>query len=163
MTNYRALFLPILIIIFVVFNLTFASGNLVIDENENSHDASTRYRLPKKIIPTSYDLWIRTHPTDADYDGRVRITLRVLEKTDLIMLHADALRIQANASLLNGSGQLTRISCYIHDEETQMLTLKLERMLDPAKYTLEVSFKGHIANDVFGFYASLYEVDGELR
>lgn len=162
MTN-RTLFSPILIIIFVALNSTFASDNVVTDDNENSHDASARYRLPKKIVPVSYDLSIRTHPTDAGYDGHVRITLRVLEKTDLVVLHADALRIEANASLLDRSGQLTRISRYIHDEETQMLTLKLERTLDPAKYTLEVSFKGHIANDVFGFYASLYEVDGELR
>ncbi|KAG5311631.1 AMPN Aminopeptidase, partial [Acromyrmex insinuator] len=44
-----------------------------------------------------------------------------------------------------------------------MLMIKLERALDPMKYTLEVSFKGRIANDVFGFYASLYEVDGRLR
>lgn len=162
MANRTPLFSSILIIISVVLNLAFAYG-VVTDENVNSHDASTRYRLPKNIVPISYDLLIRTHPTDADYNGHVRIILRVLEKTDLIVLHADTLRIQANASLLDRSGQLTRILSYIHDEETQMLTIKLERMLDPAEYTLEVSFKGHIANDVFGFYASLYEVDGELR
>ncbi|XP_071569022.1 aminopeptidase N [Temnothorax nylanderi] len=160
MTNRTPLFL---LTIFVALSLTFAYDNADTDKNENLHDVSARYRLPKKIVPISYDLSIYTHPTDADYNGHVRIILRVLKKTDFIVLHTDTLNVQANASLADRSGQLTRILRYIHDEETQMLTIKLERALDPAKYTLEVSFKGHIANDVFGFYASLYEVDGKLR
>lgn len=72
----------------------------------------------------------------------------------------DALRIQTNASLSDRSDKLIRILRYIYNEETQMLKIKLEHILDPTKYTLEVSFKDLIANDVFGFYASLYEVDG---
>ncbi|XP_011706295.1 PREDICTED: aminopeptidase N-like [Wasmannia auropunctata] len=160
MTNHASLFLPVLIIS-VALNLTFAYDGT--NKNENLTDVSARYRLPKKIIPIFYNLSIYTHPIDADYDGHVRIILQVLEKTDFIVLHTDALKIQTNASLSDKSGRLTRILRYTHDEETQMLTIKLERALDPAKYTLEVSFKGHIANDVFGFYASLYEVDGKLR
>lgn len=161
MTNRFLLFL-LISIIFVSSNLTFAY-DVGTDKNENSHDASARYRLPKKIAPISYDLSIYTHPTDVNYNGHVRIILQVLEKTDFIVLHTDGLIIQSNASLSDNSGQLTRILYYIHDEETQMLTIKLERVLDPANYTLEVLFKGYIANDVFGFYASLYEVDGKLR
>lgn len=162
MTTRPPLFLHVLIIIFVALSLTFAYDNVGTNKEENSNDVSARYRLPKKIVPVSYDLWIYTHSIDANYDGHVRIILQVLEKTDFIVLHTDALIIQRNASLY-GSGQLIRILRYVHDEETQMLTIKLERALEPAKYTLEVSFKGRIANDVFGFYASLYEVDGKLR
>ncbi|XP_011865488.1 PREDICTED: uncharacterized protein LOC105560735 [Vollenhovia emeryi] len=157
MSNHSPLFLFILMIFIAFASLTFACNN------ENSHDVSARYRLPKNIVPISYDLSIYTHPVDADYNGHVRIILRVLEKTDFIVLHVDALRIQANASLSDRSGRLTRILRYTHDEGTHMLTIKLERALSPAQYTLEVSFKGRIANDVFGFYASLYEVDGKLR
>jgi len=160
MTNRSPLFLSILIF---ALSLTFAHDNNHTDKNENSNDVSARYRLPKKIVPISYDLSIYTHPIDADYDGHVRIILQVLDKTDFIVLHTDALKIQKNASLSDRLGGLIRILLYTHDEETQMLTIKLERALDPAKYTLEVSFKGHIANDVFGFYASLYKVDGKLR
>lgn len=160
MASRSALFLPILII-FVALSLTFAYNND--GEGKNSSDVSARYRLPKKIVPISYDLSIYTHPVDADYDGHVLIILRVLEKTDFIVLHTDGLKIQTNASLSDKSGRFTRILRYTHDEETQMLTIKLERALDPAKYTLELFFKGHIANDVFGFYASLYEFDGKLR
>jgi len=159
MTNRSPLFLPILIF---ALSLTFAHDNNT-DKNEKSNDVSARYRLPKKILPISYDLSIYTHPIDADYNGHVRIILQVLDKTDFIVLHTDVLKIQTNASLSDRSGRLIRILRYTHDEETQMLTIKLERALDPAKYTLEVSFKGHIANDVFGFYASLYKVDGKLR
>lgn len=162
MTNCFSLFL-ILLIIFIALSLTFAYDNAGTDKIQNLNDTFARYRLPKKIVPTSYDLSIYTHPTNADYDGHVRIILQVVEKTDLIVLHTDALRIQKNASLSDTSNRSIRILRYIHDEETQMLTIKLERALEPAKYTLEVSFKGRIANDVFGFYASLYEVDGKMR
>ncbi|KYQ53115.1 Leucyl-cystinyl aminopeptidase [Trachymyrmex zeteki] len=161
MSNHSPFFLLILII-FVALSLTFAYDNGT-NKNENSSHISARYRLPKKIVPISYDLSIYTHPIDADYDGHVRITLQVLEKTDLIVLHTDALKIQTNASLFDRSSRLTRILRYTHDEDTQMLTIKLERALDPAKYMLEVSFKGRIANDVFGFYASLYEINGRPR
>lgn len=154
---------PVLLPMLIILSLTFAYNNVGTDKSENSHDVSLRYRLPKKIIPIFYDLSIYTHPIDADYNGHVRIILQVLKKTEFIVLHTDALRIQTNASLSDRSGQLIRILRYIYNEETQMLTIKLERVLDPAKYTLEVFFKGLIANDVFGFYASLYEVDGKLR
>lgn len=166
MTYLNSLLFSLILIIFVALNLTFASDNVGAGKNKNllnKNDASARYRLPKKIAPISYDLSIRTHPTDADYNGHVRIVLRVLEKTDFIVLHVDALRILTNASLLDESGRSIQILRYIHDEEAQMLTIKLERVLDPAEYTLGVSFTGHIADDVFGFYASLYEVDGKLR
>lgn len=161
MTNRFSLFL-ILLIIFVVLSPRFAHDNADTNKIENSDDTFARYRLPKKIVPISYDLSIYTHPTDTDYDGHVRIILQVVEKTDFIVLHMDAL-IQTNASLSDRSGRSIRILSYIYDEETQMLTIKLERALETVKYTLEVSFKGRIANDVFGFYASLYEVDGKLR
>jgi len=161
-TMTRSLLLLLILIIFVALSLTFACDDVETDKNENSH-VSSRYRLPKKVIPIFYDLSIYTHPIDADYNGHVRIILQVLEKTDFIVLHTDALRIQTNVSLSDRSGKLIRILRYIYNEETQMLTMKLEHVLDPAKYTLEVFFKGLIANDVFGFYASLYEVDGKLR
>lgn len=163
MISYRFLFAVFLLIILIVLNLALAYDHVNIDKNENLYDISARYRLPKEIIPVLYDLSIYTNPNEADYDGRVRITLQVLEKTDFIILHTDALIIQSNTSLSDKSDRLIPILRYVYDQETQMLTMKLERTLEPEKYTIELSFKGHIANDVFGFYASLYEVEGKLR
>lgn len=163
MISYRFVFAVVLLIILVALNLVLAYDNVSIDENKNSNEISARYRLPKKIIPISYDLSIYTHPSNADYNGHVRIILQVLEKTDFIVLHTDALTVQSNASLSDKSGQLISILHYVYDQETQMLTIKLEHALEPAKYTIELSFKGYIANDVFGFYASLYEVEGKIR
>lgn len=163
MTTRPPFLLLHILIIFVLLSLTFAYDTVDWNKKKNSIDVSTRYRLPKKIVPVSYNLSIYTHPIDANYNGHVRIILQVLERTDSIVLHTDALTIQRNASLSNEWGRLIRISRYIHDDKAQMLTIKLERVLKPAKYTLEVSFKGCIANDVFGFYSSLYKVDGKLR
>ncbi|XP_050466641.1 aminopeptidase N-like [Cataglyphis hispanica] len=163
MISYRFLFAVFLLIILIVLNFALAYDNVNINKNENLNDISARYRLPREIIPVLYDLSIYTNPNEADYDGHVRIILQVLEKTDFIILHTDALIIQSNTSLSDKSGRLIPILHYVYDEETQMLTMKLERILEPAKYTIELSFKGYIANDVFGFYASLYEVEGKLR
>lgn len=163
MISYRFLFAVFLLIILIALNLVLAYDNVNIDGNKNLNEISARYRLPKEIIPVLYDLWIYTNPSKADYDGHVRITLQVLEKTDFIVLHTDTLIVQSNAFLLDKSGRLIPILHYVYDQETQMLTIKLECTLKPAKYTIELSFKGYIANDVFGFYASLYEIEGKLR
>lgn len=163
MISYCSLFSVFLLIILVALKLVFAYNNVNIEEKENLNEISTRYRLPKNIIPISYDLSIYTHPTDADYDGHVRIILQVLKKTDSIVLHTDALIIQPNISLLDKSGQLIPILSYVYDQETQMFTIKLAHALKSAEYIIELFFKGYIANDVFGFYASLYEVEGKLR
>ncbi|XP_025270276.1 aminopeptidase N-like [Camponotus floridanus] len=163
MISYRFLFSAFLLIILVALKLVFAYNNVNIEKNENLNEISARYRLPKNIIPISYDLSIYTHPTDADYDGHVRIILQILEKTDSIVLHTDELIIQPNISLSDKSGQLIPILYYVYDQETQMFTIKLVHALESAEYTIELFFKGYIANDVFGFYASLYEVEGKLR
>lgn len=162
MTN-RFLFILHSLIILNALNLIFAYDNAGIDKNENSNETSARYRLPEEIVPISYDLSIYTHPSDADYSGHVRIIVQVLRQIDFIVLHTDTLTIQTNASLSDKLGHSIPILKYVYDEETQMLTIKLGRALEPEKYTLEVSFNGYIANGVFGFYASLYEVDGKLR
>nr|XP_012230590.1 PREDICTED: thyrotropin-releasing hormone-degrading ectoenzyme-like [Linepithema humile] len=162
MTN-RLLFTLFSLIILNALNLVFAYDNASADKNKNSNETSARYRLPEEIVPVSYDLSIYTHPSDADYNGHVRIIVQVLGQIDFIVLHTDTLTVQTNASLSDKSGQSVPILKYVYDEETQMLTIKLERALEPEKYTLEVSFNGYISNDVFGFYASLYEVDGKLK
>lgn len=150
-------------LISVVRNPATAYDNAGANGDGNSNGTAARYRLPGEIVPASYNLSIYTHPTNADYNGHVRIALRVLEKTDSVVLHADTLIVHANASLSDRSGRPVQILRHVYEQETQMLTFKLARALEPAEYTLEVPFAGRIADDVFGFYASLYEVDGKLR
>lgn len=159
----RVLFTLFSLIILNILNLVFAYDNASADKNKNSNETSAQYRLPEEIVPISYDLSIYTHPSDADYNGHVRIIVQVLGQIDFIVLHTDTLTVQTNASLSDKSGHSIPILKYVYNEETQMLTIKFERALEPEEYTLVVSFNGYIANDVFGFYASLYEVDGKLR
>lgn len=157
---YHFLFALCLLISIVSLNRALLRNN---DNNEKFPEPIfARYRLPKQIVPVSYDLSIYTRPIEADYDGHVRIVLQVIEKIDFVALHAHTLAVN-NASLSDKSGRSIPISQHVYEEYNQMLTIKFERALEPGEYSLKVDFKGRIADDVFGFYASFYKVDGKLR
>lgn len=45
-------------------------------------------RLPKIVIPHSYDLDLRPNMQDGSFHGKIKINATVQDKTDRIVLHA---------------------------------------------------------------------------
>ncbi|KAF7414799.1 hypothetical protein HZH68_003288 [Vespula germanica] len=123
------------------------------------------HRLPKNIVPISYDLRILTKLAANDflYEAEVRITLDALEKTNTIVLHAHKLRIDKDKSFLyRGTDKILIHDQYI-DTNRQFYIVKCMKYFEVGRYTLVLSFVGEIQDDVFGFYRSSYEVDGQKK
>ncbi|KAI4503282.1 hypothetical protein M0802_001504 [Mischocyttarus mexicanus] len=123
------------------------------------------YRLPTNVIPISYDLKILTKlaVNDFVYEAEVRITLDVLEKTNTIVLHANKLRIDKNKAYLYKGIDKISIHDQYSDINKQFYIIKCVEYLEIGQYILILSFEGEIGDDVFGFYRSSYEVDGQKK
>ncbi|XP_015184594.1 PREDICTED: aminopeptidase N-like [Polistes dominula] len=131
---------------------------------ENIDDASI-YRLPNNVIPISYDLKILTKlaANEFVYEAEVRITLDVLVKTNTIILHTNKLRIDKDKTFLYKEIDKISINDQYTDTNKQLYIIKCVKYLEIGRYTLILSFTGEIADDVFGFYRSSYEVNGQKK
>nr|XP_034185423.1 aminopeptidase Ey-like [Osmia lignaria]XP_034185424.1 aminopeptidase Ey-like [Osmia lignaria] len=121
------------------------------------------YRLPEEVVPISYDLWLFTRLgyNDFNYKGYVNISLNVLNKTDVIVVHNDGLLIQKESSIvyrvtseLNES--IVPIANQSSDTERQFYILKFSSKLEVGVYHLVLYFEGEVQDGVFGFYRSSY-------
>lgn len=149
---------------FILIDFNFANNNKDSRSNDEIDDAWV-YRLPKNIIPISYNLRILTKlaANDFFYEAEVRITLDALEKTNTIILHAHKLRIDKDKSFLyRGTDKILIHDQYL-DKNKQFYIIKCMKYLEVGRYTLVLSFLGEIQDDVFGFYRSSYEVDGQKK
>lgn len=132
--------------------------------------AEDPYRLPKNVLPHSYDLLVRTNVSRGifNFTGKVTIDLLVIEETSKIVLHADGLYIDTSKTALlrkpEDSGyQEMRIEDQSYNEEKQFFTIIFEENLLVERYFLTLHFDGTVRNDLYGFYRSSYVVDNETR
>ncbi|XP_054003457.1 aminopeptidase N-like [Hylaeus anthracinus] len=143
---------------------------LSVNELKNDNDYSS-YRLPKEIVPISYDLWIYTRLglNDFAYQGCVNITLKILEAIDTIVVHNDGLIIHEGETSLRQRREETLDSINFpvgdqsHDSQRQFHILNFQTKLEPGVYVLGLHFEGEVRNDVFGFYRSSYVENGETK
>lgn len=138
------------------------------DELDSDIDHSS-YRLPKKVLPVSYDLWIHTRlgVNDFTYQGHVNVTLKITDAVDVIVLHNDGLIIHKENLSLRYVGEINSTAIPIEsqrsDEKRQFYILSFAIKLKPGVYLLEVPFEGEVRDDVFGFYRSSYVENEETK
>lgn len=138
--------------------------------NVQSSDNSSLYRLPKDVLPESYDILLLTNITAGNltYKGEVKIVLRVTEKTKQVILHSDKLKIINEKSafrkiLSNETFESVNIGSQRHDNETQFHKITFSNELTPGRYILALCFIGEVSDDLFGFYRSSYRVNNKIR
>uniref|UniRef100_A0A182JR33 Aminopeptidase n=1 Tax=Anopheles christyi TaxID=43041 RepID=A0A182JR33_9DIPT len=123
-----------------------------------------RYRLPRYIVPTHYNLYLETevHTGNRSYSGSVDIYLNVLQQTKTIYVHNRGLRITSNELYItNPITNLTFLETlrYTEDVEREFVIFAIRRALAPAEYILRLDFEGELRLDDDGFYLSSY-LDG---
>lgn len=138
-------------------------------------DNSSLYRLPKNVLPESYDLLLITDVTRGNftYEGEIEVRLRVVERTKRVVLHAhesiDLLEERSRLTRLAESDDEVgvedqRIGAQRYEVETQFYVVETEEDLMPGWYSLRLIFVGRVVDDLFGFYRSSYRTaDGETR
>jgi puromycin-sensitive aminopeptidase len=118
---------------------------------------SEPFRLPTAVEPRRYDLTISPDLDASTFEGRVVISVDVLEPTDRIVLHAKGLTIHAAAFEGSAAGIETV-------PELDQLVLTPGRTLDPGSAIVEIVYGGEISHGLLGFYRSTFtDSDGNER
>jgi puromycin-sensitive aminopeptidase len=118
---------------------------------------SEPFRLPTGVAPRRYDLTISPDLEASTFEGRVVISVDVLEATDEIVLHAKDLNILAAA--IDGSSATVSSR-----PDVDQLVLAAGRTLDPGNAVVEIVYAGRISHGLLGFYRSTFtDTDGNER
>ncbi|XP_073724650.1 alanyl (membrane) aminopeptidase b, tandem duplicate 1 [Misgurnus anguillicaudatus] len=129
-----------------------------------SNEPWDQWRLPKTLIPESYkvDLWprLKEDPTTGLYifTGTSSVIFKCVEETDLILIHSNKLNMTKDATLTSIGGKpVPPIKSTWMQTKTQYMVIHLEDKLTAGEsYELHTEFVGELADDLGGFYRSVY-------
>jgi puromycin-sensitive aminopeptidase len=110
---------------------------------------SEPFRLPTGVAPRRYDLTISPDLDASTFEGRVVISVDVLEATDEIVLHAKDLTIHAAA--VDGSA-----ATVTHRPDVDQLVLAPGRTIGPGNAVIEIVYGAEISHGLLGFYRSTF-------
>jgi puromycin-sensitive aminopeptidase len=117
-----------------------------------------RYRLPRTVVPTRYDLTLEPDLDAGTFDGAVQVALEVREPVTEIVLNANELRLD-EATLAASNDRRIEVSKIRTDDDAERATLDLAETAEPGTWILATSFRGELNPRLTGFYRSTY--DGE--
>ncbi|XP_045417664.1 aminopeptidase N [Lemur catta] len=125
------------------------------------------YRLPKTLIPDSYQVTLRPYLTpNSDglyiFKGSSTVRFTCVEATDVIIIHSKQLNYtltQGHRVVLRGVGdsQPPGIVSTELVELTEYLVVHLNgSLVENSQYEMDSEFEGELADDLAGFYRSEY-------
>jgi puromycin-sensitive aminopeptidase len=121
-------------------------------------DSEERYRLPRTVVPTRYDLTLEPDLDAGTFVGSVEVAVRVIEPVTEIVLNANELTLR-EASLTAADGRRVEVSKIRTDDDAERATLDLAETAGPGDWTLGISFRGRLNPRLTGFYRSSYTAD----
>jgi puromycin-sensitive aminopeptidase len=121
-------------------------------------DVDAQYRLPRKVVPSRYELVLTPNLAAASFEGAEDVTVHVHEPVDEIVLNAIGLEI-GEGWVAGPDGVRVEVARVRLDEETERAHLELEAPIDPGNWILHLGFRGTLNDRMRGFYRSTY-VDG---
>ena len=117
-----------------------------------------RYRLPRTVVPSRYDLVLEPDLEAATFSGSVEIAIEAHERIEQITVNALDLAID-RAGLRNDAGAEIGVAEVTLDEELQRATLTLETPASPGPWIVSLAFRGELNDQLHGFYRSTYSDD----
>jgi puromycin-sensitive aminopeptidase len=113
------------------------------------------YRLPRTVVPDSYDFRLEPDLTTLTFRGEETITLRVVEPAGEIVLNAVELVID-EAVAVDAGGRRQRATVSL-DEATERARLVFAEPLAAGAARLTLVFRGTLNDKLRGFYRSVYK------
>ncbi|KAH8382119.1 hypothetical protein KR009_002030 [Drosophila setifemur] len=112
------------------------------------------YRLPTAVVPTHYEIYWHPDLETGNFTGQEKITVRVVEATNQIVLHTHLLDITSvffyTSSLL--------VDNFVLDEERQFLIITTTTDLTVGStFILGLIFNGQMKDKLVGLYSSTYQ------
>uniref|UniRef100_A0A0D6QRK3 Aminopeptidase n=1 Tax=Araucaria cunninghamii TaxID=56994 RepID=A0A0D6QRK3_ARACU len=122
-------------------------------------------QLPKFAVPRVYDLDLHPDLESCKFDGKLVVTLDVLEETKYLVLNAADLVIKESSVWLRGknSREVKFPSNIGIDVDDEILVLEFEEDLPLGEAMLGIEFQGTLNDQMKGFYRSTYMVNGKKR
>lgn len=116
--------------------------------------AIDRYRLPRNVLPSRYELTLEPDLDAARFSGEVRIDVEVREPLRELVLNALELEVDQAWLERNGTRIEARPEC---DAQTERCTMHLESTAAAGEWTLGCRFRGVLNDRLEGFYRSRFK------
>lgn len=116
------------------------------------------YRLPRNVLPTSYNLKLIPDMLTKVFKGEVNINITVMEPTDRITLHMNLLKINT-VSLRQKNDNITIKSFEIVTDDREFMYVDLEDTIFQGVYQLAIQYEGRLDKGIVGFYGSTLKSD----
>src|SRR5579875_1983813 len=126
-------------------------------------DNAPSYRLPRHVVPTRYELELRPDLETATFTGSERVTVRIDQPVDAIVLNAAELDVtSARLSPAQGGDALP---CSVAlDAAREQVTCSVDGQVPTGDWVLELEFAGILNDKLRGFYRSSFTTDdGDTR
>lgn len=143
----------------------FERQQLELIENPNLRAAQradeVTYRLPNNTEPLEYniDLTTNVHDGTTEFQGIVTITLKVLETSSDIVVHARQLKILGATIRKSDAAESTAVALdIVEDKEREFLHLSAvgQSFEEDSIWLLTIQYTGNLRLDNGGFYLSSY-------
>jgi aminopeptidase N len=130
-----------------------------------SKTTDPRYRLPKHIQPSEYDLKLTPYMKAEDgikrftFDGEVKITLKVITANqNTITLHSQDLNIDnTSITVMDGQNLIPVQSVTVQTEYSFIVLTLAQNLIINRDHVLSCKFSGNMQDDMTGFYKSSYK------
>ncbi len=122
-------------------------------------ESEERYRLPRTVVPSRYDLTLEPDLDAGTFDGAVAVAIEVVEPVTEIVLNANELRL-GDATLTGADGRTIEVSKILIDDDAERATVDLAETAESGEWILTISFRGELNPRLTGFYRSTYQ-DGD--
>ncbi|MCY0881407.1 MAG: M1 family metallopeptidase, partial [Firmicutes bacterium] len=116
-------------------------------------------RLPRTVMPHTYQLELTPDLLAGRFDGKESITIEVAANVKEIVLNAVDLTIH-HIVLHNGSHR-SLIGTLTNKPEAEQVVLSFEEEIVPGQWTLSMEFEGALGDDLRGFYRTVVQDDKE--
>ncbi|MEO8424181.1 MAG: M1 family metallopeptidase, partial [Actinomycetota bacterium] len=121
-----------------------------------TEDTEARYRLPRTVVPSRYELVLEPDLAAGSFTGSEDVTVTVIDPVTEILLNAVDLEI-TSGSLHAADGRRIEIAEIRLDPETERAHLDLISGAEAGEWILHLDFRGELNDKLVGFYRSTYE------
>lgn len=123
--------------------------------SSNACRTVNKHRLPRTVVPQSYEITLAPDLAEATFYGEVYIDVLVHEPTSEIVLNALELNI-LGAKITNADGSSFDAAVTL-DEKLERASLKVNGRIGKGAWRLYLNFNGRLNDKLRGFYRSTYE------
>jgi puromycin-sensitive aminopeptidase len=124
-------------------------------------DVDPRYRLPRAVVPSRYDLTLEPDLESGAFRGEVVATVTVHEPVTEIVLNANELEL--DGASLEAEGRRLDVTDVVVDEQAERATVRLGAPVDPGDWSLRIGFRGQLNPRLTGFYRSTFAENGRTH